>query len=284
MFRCAAGPQLPTPESSAVALSPLSSWTRSATIILDTGVAICVVLRHRAAGGHLQGGLSVEMVMDPPLVAATDLGRRHPDGRRWLLGHVTFELRPGERWSIAGPSGAGKTLLLRALALLDPVDSGQVRWKGGKVAREATAGYRSKVIYLHQRPVMLGDTVEAALRRPLMLGTHRGRHFRPDLVEDWLGELGRDKSFLDQTTANLSGGEQQIVALLRALALDPSVLLLDEPTAAMDPKTTQAVEAMLNRWIGEAGDSRALVWVTHDADQAHRVTGRMLSMESGRIL
>ena len=105
---------------------------------------------------------------------------------------------------------------------------------------------------------------------------------RPWILE-LLGRLGRARSFLANRVADLSGGEIQIVALLRAVQLDPSVLLLDEPTAALDGQTTTAVEQLLKDWVAESPDNRAMVWVTHDTDQAGRVAERTLCIQRGRL-
>ena len=121
----------------------------------------------------------------------------------------------GTRCAVAGPSGAGKTLLLRALAGLDPLDAGQVCWRGHAVRRDAFPGFRSAVIYLHQRPALLEENVEAALRRPFALRVHRHRQFDRETIVDLLARLGRDESFLDKAVGDLSGGESQLTALLR---------------------------------------------------------------------
>ena len=217
------------------------------------------------------------------LLEARNLARRHPDGRRWLLQDVSLEVQAAARLSIAGPSGSGKTLLLRALAMLDPPDHGEVRWRGRPVRRDGIPPFRKAVIYLHQRPALWEETVEAALRRPFSLAVHRRQTFDADRIGKLLGQLGRNESFLDKRTADLSGGEMQIVSLLRALQLDPTVLLLDEPTAALDRQTAAAVEKLLRDWVGGTSGGRALVWVTHDADQARRVAQRTLPIKNGTI-
>ena len=192
-------------------------------------------------------------------------------------------MRPGDRLGVLGPSGAGKTVLLRAIALLDPLDEGSIRWDGGAVRGEAVPEYRKQVIYLHQRPALLEGTVEDNLRHPFTLAAHRDRAFDPGRAEDLLARLGRDRGFLAKNSRDLSGGESQLVGLIRALQLDPAVLLLDEPTASLDPATTAAVEGMLGDWLAAEPDGRALVWVSHDAEQARRMTGRRLYLRAGRM-
>ncbi|MGA2031697.1 MAG: ATP-binding cassette domain-containing protein [Thermoguttaceae bacterium] len=223
------------------------------------------------------------MSTQPPLLEARNLGRRHPDGRSWLLEDVSLLIEPGMRLALVGPSGAGKTLLLRALALLDPLDSGDVRFRGTNVRRDGVPPFRREVHYLHQRAALLDDTVEAALRRPFTLKCRLQQQFQQPRAVEILERLGRDASFLAKNVSDLSGGEIQITALIRALQLEPTVLLLDEPTAALDAQAASAVEDLLQHWISQQAAARAMVWVSHDRQQAGRVAQTVVSIEAGRI-
>lgn len=184
---------------------------------------------------------------------------------------------------MGGPSGAGKTLLLRALALLDPLDRGEVCWHGRSIRRDRVPEFRRHVSYLHQRPALMADTVEGALRQPFSLRLHQQQVFRRDWIVERLKELGRDERFLDKRVRDLSGGEGQITALLRAMQLEPEVLLLDEPTAAMDPATAEAAETLIDHWMDGSPSTRALVWVSHDRAQTDRVGRRTVFMEAGQL-
>ena len=218
----------------------------------------------------------------PPLLDARGLGRRHPNGDDWLLREVSLTIRPGERLAIAGPSAAGKTLLLRALALLDHLDAGQLVWRGKPIAPADVPEFRRQVIYLHQRPALFEGTVVENLRQPFSLRVHRGRRFDRDWIISRLCSVGRNADFLEGFTRDLSGGEAQIVALLRALQLTPRVLLLDEPTAALDSETAQAAEQLVADWLAEDA-ARATVWVSHNLEQARRVADRRVRLVAGRI-
>ena len=224
------------------------------------------------------------MSSDQTLLEARQVGRRNPDGQSWLLDGVSVTLRPGTRLAVVGPSGSGKTLLLRALAMLDPIDHGSIAWQGRVVAREAIPAYRSQVIYLHQRPALFDDTVEGALRQPFSLQVYSRRRFDRDRVITLLADLQREPSFLEKHIRDLSGGETQIVALVRALQLDPTVLLLDEPTAALDVHATASTETLLERWMAESPAVRAWVWVSHDVDQAQRMARERIVVEAGRLV
>jgi putative ABC transport system ATP-binding protein len=151
------------------------------------------------------------------------------------------------------------------------------------VGGDAVPAYRKQVIYLHQRPALLDGSVEDNLRYPYTLGVHRGTRFDRVRMVELLDGLNRGAAFLEKSGRDLSGGEAQIVALLRAVQLDPAVLLLDEPTASLDRATALAVEGLLDRWLAAGSGRRSLVWVSHDPDQALRVSSRRLHMRSGRI-
>jgi putative ABC transport system ATP-binding protein len=217
------------------------------------------------------------------LLKACGIGRRKGGEEDWLLRGVCIAICPGDRLAVIGPSGAGKTLLLRALALLDPIDEGTIQWKSQGVSGNAVPAYRREVIYLHQRPSLFEGSVETNLRRPFALKLNQGRSFDSGRIVDLLERIGRTASFLDKSSRDLSGGEAQIVALLRALQFDPSVLLLDEPTTSLDEGTALTIEELLLRWLSEAPGERAFLWVSHDSDQVRRVADRCLRMHCGRL-
>lgn len=216
------------------------------------------------------------------LLEADHVGRRHPDGQAWLLDDVSLTIAAGSRLVLTGPSGGGKTLFLRALARLDPLDRGEIFYHGQSVHHDAVPPYRASVVYLHQRAALLEDSVEAALRRPYDLNVHRRRKFDTRRVIDLLSALGRGAAFLEKKVAELSGGEIQITSLVRALQLDPTILLLDEPTAALDGPTAAAVEQLIDRWLTQSSD-RAMIWVSHNEAQAERVGRTAIRMEGGRL-
>jgi len=198
---------------------------------------------------------------------------------RVLWEGLNLNVAAGERVAVTGPSGSGKSLLLRALAGLDPLEGGEVTLHGRSQSRWPMPHYRSQVMYLPQRPAFGGGSVLEELRRPFGLKIHSGRPFPLDEAQRWLVALNRP-NFLNLSVTTLSGGEGQLLALVRALVLGPSVLLLDEATASLDPDATRAAEAALNEWSGAVPD-RALVWVSHDPAQRARVATRELPVVSG---
>ena len=181
-----------------------------------------------------------------------------------ILKPASFSLAMGECIALRGPSGAGKTLLLRAIADLDP-NGGSARLQGRDRATIPGPEWRRLVGYVPAEPGWWAETV--------------GEHFVswPTAVP-MLARLG----FPDETKAwpisRLSTGERLRLALARALIVRPKVLLLDEPTAALDAASVAAVEALIGSKI-QAGLSA--LWVTHDPAQAGRIAERQLVMEAG---
>ncbi|MBE9156644.1 ATP-binding cassette domain-containing protein [Nodosilinea sp. LEGE 06152] len=224
------------------------------------------------------------------LLSVEGLGRQLGD--RWLWRGVNFELFSGDCVGLVAPSGAGKTLLMRNLVLLDPLQQGEVRLEGKPLSAWSLPAYRSRVMYVPQRATPIGilvssrvanaarsefdGTVQDNLKQVFELGVHRQRQFDPDIIHTWLARLGRGPEFLSLQGARLSGGEAQILALLRSLQLDPQVLLLDEPTASLDAATTASVEALLHDWLQHP--HRACLMTSHDAEQIHRFTHRQLDL------
>ncbi len=206
---------------------------------------------------------------------------RQIEGRR-LLDDCSLEIRGGDKLALVGPSGSGKSLLMRALAMLDPLDEGTIHWRGERVMGSGVPVFRARVVYLHQRPPLAGGSVEDELRRPFSFTCHRDKRFDRERVIDWLSVLERDESFLAKQVRDLSGGEAQITALLRAIQLDPSILLLDEATSALDKRTTQLVESLVADWWNLHSDGRATMWVSHDRDQIARVSNGVIEISGGK--
>lgn len=179
---------------------------------------------------------------------------------------ASFELADGECIAVRGPSGSGKTLLLRAMADLDPSDGTVLLDDGSRDAMPAPE-WRAQVIYVPAEPGWWAETV--------------GAHFADWTAAAPLAEaLGLSPSCRDWPIERLSTGERQRLALIRALVNQPRVLLLDEPTSGLDAKSVEAVENLI---LERVAGGVSVVWVTHDASQAHRVAQRCLLVEQGRV-
>ncbi len=190
-----------------------------------------------------------------------------------ILDGVTLALRQGPPTVIIGPNGAGKTTLLRlAMGLIRP-SSGLVTWGG----RESIPPARRAIVF--QRPVMLRRSVQANIRYALA-AAGVGRAARTASVDELLTLVGLS-GLADRPARKLSGGEQQRLALARALAKEPQVLFLDEPTASLDPAATKAVEDVIG-----AVTMRGIkvVMSTHDLGEARRLAGEIVLMHRGRIV
>lgn len=214
------------------------------------------------------------------LIETRALTRRDERRQTLLLQPTDFSLNRADRVSITGSSGSGKSVFLRALALLDAPSSGQVLWNGQPIANTEIPHYRSHISYLSQRPALVEGTVEDNLRFPFSLKTLRQRRFDLAAVTALLEHAGKTQEFLGKNAADLSGGEAQVASLIRTLQLNPEVLLLDEPTAALDPTSSRDVEALINAWFGADSD-RAYIWVSHDLEQARRMSEIHLQMSAG---
>ena len=195
----------------------------------------------------------------PPLLQVRDL-------QTDILKPTSFSLGTGECIAVKGPSGAGKTLLLRAIADLDP-NQGLVSLEGRDRSTIPGPEWRRLVGYVPAEPGWWAETV----------GEHFGEWADAAAVLTNLGLLEEAKSW---PIARLSTGERLRLALVRALIIRPKVLLLDEPTAALDAASVAAVEAVIASRI-RAG--LAVLWVTHDADQARRIARRQLAVEAGHV-
>lgn len=186
-----------------------------------------------------------------------------------FLGHgpIDIVVERGECVSITGSSGSGKTLLLRALADLDPYD-GQVRLDGVDCADTSAPEWRSKVGMLPAESAWWADSVTP--------------HFPRDFSGDSLAPYGFEADALDWSTQRLSTGERQRLAIARLLARGPEVLLLDEPTASLDPDNVERMERLLTRYCSD--HAAPVLWVSHDPEQALRVAGRHFEMREGRLV
>lgn len=193
---------------------------------------------------------------------------------RTLVDHIDLALRPGILTVLLGPNGAGKSLLLRLMHGLLAPDSGEIHMPGAGAIRRT----RRDQAMVFQAPVLLRRSAKANITHALKLrGVSRAR--RNARAKTALEEAGL-AHLADSPARRLSGGEQQRLALARALALEPKILFLDEPTASLDPASTKAIEGV----IGDTHDRGVkVVLVTHDVGQARRLAGEVVFLNRGKV-
>jgi len=186
-------------------------------------------------------------------------------GKRLLVG-LSIELEPGRAISLLGPSGCGKTTLLRGVACLDDLVSGELTLGSQAPSDIGEPAWRRRVTYVAQRPVLFDGSLLDNLERPF---TYRSatRCFDRERAEELLASFDLEGA-RDQSASTLSEGQRQRACLVRALLLQPEVLLLDEPTSALDERRRDAVEATLR---GQLEHGVSMLVVTHDAMLSDRL-------------
>ncbi|MEO8252661.1 MAG: amino acid ABC transporter ATP-binding protein [Chloroflexota bacterium] len=226
-----------------------------------------------------------------PVLEAIGIHKKY--GRHEVLRGVTFEVDRGDVKVVLGPSGSGKSTMLRCLALLEPIDQGEVRLEGQPIGvrrsgdrtvrlpERELARQRSDIGMVFQRFNLFPHLTALG---NVMLGLtevrHRSRDEARKIGADILGRvgLGTRAGFYP---SELSGGQQQRVAIARALVMSPKVMLFDEPTSALDPELVGEVLAVMEEL---AREGMTMVVVTHEIGFAKSVADRVIMMDEGEII
>lgn len=198
------------------------------------------------------------------------------------LENISVDIKSGELIALLGPSGSGKTSLLRIIAGLEGLDEGAILFDGqnitGITPKERNVGFVFQHYALFRHMTVFDNVAYGLKVRP-----RKTRPSKQDIKEkvDELLRLVKLENFADRYPSQLSGGQRQRVALARALAVEPKVLLLDEPFGALDAK----VRKELRRWLRKLHDEYHItsIFVTHDQEEALDVADRIIVMNSGRI-
>lgn len=194
-------------------------------------------------------------------------------GAQTILDDISLVIGPGAPTVLIGPNGAGKTTLLRAAMGLLAVSRGRVTWGG----RDLSPPTRRAILF--QRPVMLRRSAAGNIRYALAAANvPRAEH--EQRIADVFALVGLD-GLQRRPARRLSGGEQQRLALARALARDPAVLFLDEPTASLDPYATKTIEDVI---CAVSARGVKVVMSTHDLAQAKRLGGDIVLLHRGRLI
>ncbi|MCH7958644.1 MAG: ATP-binding cassette domain-containing protein [Candidatus Hydrogenedentes bacterium] len=213
----------------------------------------------------------------PPLLQVEDFVVEAGD--TLLIEGLSFALAPGEILGLIGPSGCGKSTLLKCIAgLRDPV-AGRVTLDAKDPDGQNWPDFRKRVILVDQQPVLLEGTTEENLERPFQYQANADDYPTARAVS-LLNSVRIGISKLRQSAVELSVGEKQRVCLVRALLLEPSVLLLDEPTAALDDLSGMSVEGLIREEVTKR--RAAAIIVTHDRGQIRRICDREILLEAYR--
>ena len=201
---------------------------------------------------------------------------------RSIINDVSIEIRPGESLAIIGPTGSGKTTLIRMLDLLEKPTSGHIYFDGIDVTnnRHNQLEMRRKMAYVQQKPVVFSMNVFDNVAYGLKWRKFDGNSTK-NKVKDAL-ELVEMADYASRNAKTLSGGETQRIAIARALVTQPQILFLDEPTANLDPISTSKIEKVIHSVVSEK--SIAVVMATHDMVLGQQISNRIGVILEGKLM
>lgn len=197
-------------------------------------------------------------------------------GQKNILKEINLSVEAGDWLTLVGPSGSGKSSILKLLSGLLSVSSGQILYQGRDLEHLDMPTYRREVSYCFQQPVLFGKTVYENLSFPF---TIRQEAFDKHRVVAALSRVGLSEDFLDQAVADLSGGEKQRIALIRNLLFEPSVLLLDEISTGLDKATKTLVRDLIESYHRTG---HTIIEVTHDQEEIAKAK-HLMTVEKGAL-
>lgn len=200
---------------------------------------------------------------------------------RAVLSDINLSIEAGSFCALIGPSGAGKSSLLRLLNRLDDPDAGRILWRARALSATPVREVRRRIGFVFQKSVMFPGSVRDNLLAPLTLSGPAPEDAEARARRN-LEAASLSAELLDRNASELSGGEQQRVAIARSLMTEPEVLLLDEPTASLD---VESAERLINT-LAELRRVRGLclVMVSHRLEEARACASQVVMLESGRIV
>ncbi len=200
-------------------------------------------------------------------------------GGATVLRDISLDVSGGELLVVIGPSGSGKSSLLRCINRLNDIDSGQIHLDGRSIYDLPVTELRRKVGMMFQKTAAFEGSVADNINFGARL---QSRSLNRAEILALMGQVSLEAELADKPASDLSGGQEQRLAIARALALNPSLLLLDEPTSSLDPIATSRVEDSLMR-LRQQNDL-TMIWVSHSIEQARRIGSRVLLLDRGRII
>lgn len=208
-----------------------------------------------------------------------DLNRVQKQLGKFTLDISQLDVRAGEILGLLGPTGAGKTTLLKLLAGLINADSGKITFDGIAFSPlNLPLATRRRITLVHQRPLLLNESVKFNVEYGLRLRNQRDRVDKVDAILDQVGLT----QFAAQSSQSLSGGQLQLVAVARALVIEPEVLLLDEATSHLDPAHVALIEQAITQ--AQLARQMTVVWATHNLFQARRIANRTALLLNGQVV
>lgn len=214
----------------------------------------------------------------PPRLRLERVSLRATVGSALLLQDISLEIQPGEKLGIVGASGAGKTSLLRLLNRLVSPTQGKIYVNGALAEDLGILQLRRTIVLSTQEPKLMGMTVKEALGYPLRLQQLSEPEIR-DRLDTWTNLLRIPEGWFNKTELQLSLGQRQLVAIARALMMQPQVILLDEPTSALDLGTANHLLAVLNEL--NQSQNLTVVMVNHQLELIKDFCDRLLLIEGG---
>jgi len=227
----------------------------------------------------------VQTITDPgePILVIQDVHKSF--GAQHVVNGISLTIIRGETLTVLGRSGTGKSVLLKLIIGLEQPDSGSIRIRGHEIAGLALDEMnrlRIKMGFLFQHAALYDSlTVEQNVAFPLERHTKMTDSERSDRVKELLQSVGMERD-LNKMPSDISGGMQKRVGLARALALQPELLLLDEPTAGLDPITSGEIDDLVLK-LQEEHDLTSIV-VTHDLQSAKTISDRMALLDKGNVV
>ena len=196
-----------------------------------------------------------------------------------MLSDVNLDVPAGELLVVIGPSGSGKSSLLRCINRLNEIEAGAIKLEGQSIYAMSVTELRCKVGMIFQKTAAFAGSVADNIAFGAAL---HGKALSRQKILELMAQVSLEAELIEQPASDLSGGQEQRLAIARALALDPSLLLLDEPTSSLDPIATSRVEESLLQLRESTG--LTMIWVSHAIEQARRIGSRVLLLDGGRVV
>jgi ABC-type methionine transport system ATPase subunit len=220
------------------------------------------------------------------IIEFKNVSRRAPDSageERLILDNISFNVEEGEIFTIIGPSGSGKSSVIRLMNRLDEISSGEINFHGKPITDYTPQELRRKIAMTFQAPKLFGPKVLDDLCYPFEIdGECLSKSELKDRARYLADLIGLPRDFIDRDVVKLSGGEKMRVAIARALMRSPQVLLLDEPTSGLDPEAAQALLHTI-RELNHA-EGITIVVITHRFAYAKLIGKHTLLIDSGRVI